>query len=142
VITNKDIKSQIYSEAARCKKYLFEKSGWKWLSRYEIDFIEDVPVIIAVIGDPKKTGVDMFLEGGGSGYQDGCAVSIQNMLLTAHALGLGSLWFTIFQKTNIKNILNIELDKNLVALILIGKPSTNIISTPRISIKDKTRYMR
>ena len=88
IITNKSVKKDISSESEKCRKILFEKSGWKWVDKYRINFLEEAPVIIAVIGDPRKTGADMFLEGGGLAYRDGCAAAIQNLLLAAHALEL------------------------------------------------------
>jgi predicted oxidoreductase (fatty acid repression mutant protein) len=31
VILNNDIKKEIFSESERCRKGVFEKSGWKWI---------------------------------------------------------------------------------------------------------------
>ena len=91
VITNRGIKERIFSESEICKKKLFERSGWKWLEKFPIDFVKEAPVIIAVVGDPKKSGADLFLdEGAGRGYLEGCSAAVQNMMLAAHALGLGS----------------------------------------------------
>jgi len=59
VITNEGVKEEIFSEAKRCLTWALEKSGWKWLEKYRVDFLQSAPVLIAVIGDPKKTGVDM-----------------------------------------------------------------------------------
>ena len=90
VITNRGIKERIFSESEICKKKLFERSGWKWLEKFPIDFVKEAPVIIAVVGDPKKSGADLFLdEGAGRGYLEGCSAAVQNMMLAAHALGAG-----------------------------------------------------
>jgi len=62
VITNNNLKEKIWLESDKCKKMLFEKSGWKWLDRYKLDFVKEAPVVIVVVADPKKTGADMFLE--------------------------------------------------------------------------------
>ena len=92
VITSPGIKERIFTESEICRKKLFERSGWKWLEKFPIDFVKDAPVIIAVVGDPKKSGADLFLdEGTGRGYLEGCSAAVQNMMLAAHALGLGSL---------------------------------------------------
>ena len=98
VITGSELKAKIFAEAETRRQVLYEKSGWKWLNRYEVGFLKEVPVILAVVGDPKKTGADMFLKDGGMAYQLACAAAIQNILLTAHSLSLGSLWFTLFEK--------------------------------------------
>jgi len=57
----------------------------------------------------------MFQEEGGVGYQYACAAAIQNMNLAAHALGFGSLWFTLFDG--------------------------ELLQTPRKDVKEKTTYI-
>ncbi len=142
VITNKSVKKDISSESEKCRKILFEKSGWKWVDKYRINFLEEAPVIIAVIGDPRKTGADMFLEGGGLAYRDGCAAAVQNLLLAAQALGLGTLWFTLFDKAAIRRILNLDPAKEPLALICLGKPETVTAPPPRKCVAEKTVYLR
>ena len=140
VVTAQDVKEKIFSEADRCRKWALEKSGWKWLGGYKMDFLKSAPVIIAVIGDPKKTGVDMFMEEGSVGYQHACAAAIQNMHLAAHALGLGSLWFTFFDKKNLRDILSIDPEKTPVALVCFGKAGSEPQETPRKDVKEKTTH--
>jgi len=142
IITNQDVKEKIFSEGERCRKWALEKSGWKWLGSYPLDFLRLAPVIIAVIGDPKKTGVDMFTEEGPMGYQAACAAGIQNMHLAAHALGFSSLWFTLFDKKTIREILGIVPEKMPLALICLGKPGSSLAPTPRKEVKEKTTYKR
>lgn len=142
VIISSDVKEKIFSEADRCRKWALEKSGWKWLDSYQVDFLKQAPVIIAVVGDPKKTGVDMFMEEGTVGYQAACAAAIQNIHLAAHAFGLGTLWFTLFDKKALRGILEISDEKTPVALVLLGKPGASPTAMPRKNVKDKTRYIR
>jgi nitroreductase len=142
VVTNKEVKEKIFSEGERCRKWALEKSGWKWLGSYSLDFLRSAPVIIPVIGDPKKSGVDMFTEEGPMGYQAACAAAIQNMHLAAHALGLSSLWFTLFDKKAMREILGIAPEKTPLALICIGKPGSPPIPVPRKEVKEKTIYIR
>jgi 5,6-dimethylbenzimidazole synthase len=142
VIKNQDTKKKIHEESLVCKKKLFEKSGWKWIDRYQLGFLLEAPVIIAVIGDPEKTGAHKFLEGTEGTYQHGCAAAIQNMLLAAHALGLGALWYTLFKKEDIKKILEINPAKDPVALICLGMPATIPAPPPRNDAKERTRYLR
>jgi nitroreductase len=142
VVTNNDIKKNIFSESEKCKKVLYEKSGWKWVDRYQVGFLEEAPVIIVVIGDPKKTGADMFLEGGGLAYQHACAAATQNMLLAAYALGLGTLWFTLFDKATMRKIFSIDAEKEPLALICLGKPATAFNPPPRKDVKEVTVYLR
>ncbi len=142
VITNKELKEKVFSEGERCRKWALEKSGWKWLGSYPLDFLQSAPVIVAVIGDPKKTGVDMYMEEGSMGYQAACAAAIQNMHLAAHALGLSSLWFTLFDKKAMREILGIGPEKIPLALICLGKPGSPPPPVPRKVVKEKTTYIR
>jgi len=142
VVTNKELKEKIFSEGERCRKWALEKSGWKWLGSYPLDFLRSAPVIIAVIGDPKKSGVDMFTEEGPMGYQAACAAAIQNMHLAAHALGLSSLWFTLFDKKTMREILGITPEKTPLALVCLGKPVSSPTPVPRKEVKEKATYIR
>jgi len=141
VITSQGKKEEIFSEAERCCKWAVEASGWKWLNSYKVDFLKEAPVLIAVVGDPKKTGVDMFQEEGSVGYQLACAAAIQNMLLAAHALDLGSLWFTFFDKQEIRKILDIPDNKTPISLVCIGKTESTPATTPRKNVKEKIEYI-
>jgi nitroreductase len=142
VITNKSVKKEISSESEKCRKILFEKSGWKWVDRYRVNFLEEAPVVIAVVGDPQKTGADMFLEGGGLAYRDGCAAAIQNLLLAARALELGTLWFTLFDKEAIRRILKLDTAREPLALICLGKAGAVTAPPPRKVVAEKTVYLR
>ncbi|MBI4442245.1 MAG: nitroreductase family protein [Acidobacteria bacterium] len=142
VVTNKEVQERIFSEGERCRKWAHEKSGWKWLDSYQLDFLRSAPVIIAAIGDPKKTGVEMFSEESPMGYQAACAAAIQNMHLAAHALGLGSLWFTLFDKKAMREILGIVPEKTPLALVCIGKPASVSVAPPRKGVQEKTSYLR
>lgn len=141
VITSPEIKERIFLEADRCRKWALERSGWKWLDSYHVDFLKQAPVIIAVVGDPKKTGVDMHMDEGMVGYQAACAAAIQNIHLAAHAYGLGSLWFTLFDKKELRGILGISHEKTPVSLVLLGRPGASPTVMPRKNVKEKIRYI-
>jgi 5,6-dimethylbenzimidazole synthase len=142
VVTSAAVREKILDEAERCKLWAFEISGWKWLDSYDVGFLKQVPVIIAVVGDPKKTGVDMFMEEGSMGYQAACAAAIQNMHLAAYSLGLSSLWFTLFDKKALRGILGIDEAKVPLALVCLGKGASDIREVPRKAVKDRTTYLR
>jgi len=135
-------KQEILSEAERCHRWAVEASGWKWLSGYRMDFLTQAPVIVAVVGDPKKTGVDMFQTEGGVAYQHACAAAIQNLQLAAHAEGIGSLWFTFFDKDPMRRILEVPAEKAPLALVCLGYPAGDPTPVPRKDIDKKIRYLR
>jgi len=141
VITSPEKKGEIFTEAERCKAWAIEQSGWKWLHAYGLDFLKRAPVIIAVVGDPQKTGVDMFQTEGSVGYKMACAAAIQNMLLAAEALDLGSLWFTFFDRDELRKILDIPGDKTPISLVCIGNPAQAPAEVPRKPVAKLTTYI-
>ncbi len=141
VITNREIREKIFTEADRCRQWALQASGWKWLGKYGVDFLTSAPVLIVVVGDPKKSGVDALQEEGSVAYQHACAAAIQNMHLAAHALGLSSLWFTLFDRKALRGILDIGAEKFPVGLVCIGKPDGEPMQVPRKEVEKKTRYL-
>lgn len=142
VVTSPEMKERIFAEAEYRKKWIFEQSGWKWMDRYQVDFLKAAPVLIVVVGDPKKTGADSFMEGGGVGYQLACAAAVQNMMLAAQALGLGSLWFTLFDRKTLGQILGIDPEKTPVSIVCLGKAASPAPPVPRKVFKEKTTFIQ
>ncbi|MBN1578049.1 MAG: nitroreductase family protein [Chitinispirillaceae bacterium] len=140
VVTQNETKEKIYAEALRCRNFLLEKSGWKWLGKYDLEFLKSVPAMIAVVGDPKKSGADVFMEGGPGAWREACAAAVQNMLLAAQTLGLSTLWFTMFDKGIIKGMLGIEAIP--LAIVMVGKAAAPVAATPRKGLGDVMRYIR
>jgi nitroreductase len=76
-------------------------------------FLAEAPVAIAVVIDPSLSNHPV---------EDGAAAT-QNMLLAAHALGLGSCWIGSYgsgYEDSAKRILGIPDDKRLLSLISLG----------------------
>jgi nitroreductase len=142
VITNPDAKERIMNEAVRYKQTLLEKSGWKWLDKYATDFIKTVPVMIAVMGDPKRTGADAIMEGAGNAWREACGAATQNLMLAAQSLGLSTLWFTMFDKAALKEIIGVDDGRVPLSLVFLGKASSEIAATPRKTAKELTRFLR
>ena len=141
VVTNNDVKEQLYNGAEKCKTELVEISKWNWLGKYSVQFLKTTPVIIVVTGDKTKSGADTFQEGGPVAYQHACAAAVQNMLLASHALGLGSVWFTLFDKESVKGLLNIDDNKVPLAFVCLGKPAKESVKAPRKPITKKTVFL-
>jgi hypothetical protein len=124
------------------KEAIYEKSGWGWIDKYKADFLLEAPVLVVVVGDPEKTGAHKFHEGTETVYQHAGAAAIQNMLLAAQALGLGSLWFTLFDRAVVAEILGIGSSGVPLALICLGKPAGDLLQTPRKEAASKTAWIR
>ncbi len=141
VITNNKLKEQLCNGAQKCKAEIVEISEWKWLDKYSVQFLKTTPVIIVVTADKTKSGADIFQEDGPVAYQHACAAAIQNMLLASHALALGSIWFTLFDKESVKELLNIDDNKVPLAFVGLGKPAKESAKTTRKSIAKKIVFI-
>lgn len=139
ILTDQEIKNRLHAACLKSKEEAFQKSGWRWLGKYEIDFLLHAPMIVAVLGDPAKTGVDQFIGESSDGYKYACAAAIQNMLLTAHSLGLAGLWYTLFDQKAIKGLLGVPDDRTVCALVCLGKPSAEPLQTPRKPVDELIR---
>jgi nitroreductase len=142
VVANAELRERIFSETRRYKQELLEKSGWKWLEKYPMDFIKTVPVMIAVAGDPKRSGADAIMEGAGNAWREACGAAIQNLMLAAQSLGLSTLWFTMFDKGTLKEIIGIDDERVPLALVCIGNAKGEVAAMARKTVKDKTRFLR
>ncbi len=139
VVKDPAVKERMHEEADRCRTWAREQSGWSWLDKYRLDFLTSAPVLVVVLGNPGKTGVDQFQAGGGTAYQHACAAAIQNMLLAAHAEGLGSLWFTLYDKINLSALLEIGPERVPLAVICLGRPDRELPTVARKDVREKTR---
>ncbi|MHA1469265.1 MAG: nitroreductase family protein [Candidatus Asgardarchaeia archaeon] len=83
-------------------------SRWRW-SR----FLKDSPVVIVGCGDyklsPKLWIVDV-------------SIALQNLVIAATALGLGTCWVCDFEEDKVKELLDIPENYRVVALIAVGYP--------------------
>lgn len=97
--------------------------------------------MIVVVGDPSKNGAEQFLNVPGHGYEHACAASIQNICLAAHCLGLGTLWLSLYEKEDTRQIFNISTDKDPIGIVLLGYAAHEPSTPPRKELNDKVRYI-
>jgi len=88
-------------------------------SKYETSWISDAPVHIAVCADPKKTGPHA---GGEETYKYATGAAIQNLMLAAYSLGLGTCWLSMFDKDKLKALLEIPMEFDIIGVITVGYP--------------------
>ncbi|NQT49020.1 MAG: nitroreductase family protein [Chloroflexi bacterium] len=85
-------------------------------------FLAEAPVGIAVVIDPY---------GSTHPVEDGAAAT-QNMLLAAHAVGLGTCWIGSYgagYEERAKEVLGIPRDRRLLSLISVGYPAESPMSS-------------
>jgi nitroreductase len=92
------------------------------------------PVLIAVLFDPSQKGLGGFF-GQGQGAIAAAAACVQNILLAAADLGLGTLWFTFFNPAEMRTCLGIPENLEVAGVIPLGKVKGVIKTPPRKQAK-------
>jgi len=69
-----------------------------------------------------------------------CAAAIENLLLTAYSLGLGTCWIGAFDEDAIKKILRIPNDIKIEAVITVGYPKEKEEPAERYSLDNLTFF--
>lgn len=96
------------------------------------------PVIIVVgvdkPGEPKVLAIENVCA---------AAAATQNLLLAAHAMGLGAKWRTgeWARDPMVKEFLGFEVDQHVIGFIYIGYPEFTAEPAPRPSFEDRTAWM-
>lgn len=155
VIENKKVKNQMRLAVEQAVKDLLSKVNSKKAieeisaySRY-FTFFSEAPVVICVVEKPYDSLINRLIEKysgtkrvSTSGIQ-GVSAAIENMLLAAHVLGIGSCWMTgpLIAREALQKILKINPPDELTALIPIGIPD-HLTSIPiRKSLKEITTFL-
>ncbi len=96
------------------------------------------PVLIAV-------GVDKSADPRVLKIENICSVAaaVENLLLAAHAEGLGAMWRTgpAASDSEIKKFLGFEPDQELLSFVYIGYPDSEVPLVERPSFEDRTVWM-
>lgn len=104
-------------------------------------FIAEAPLTVVACVDHRvayrygERGINLYC------IQD-VAASIQNMLLTAYEMGLGSCWVGAFREDEVKESLRLSGNLRAVAIIPIGYPSRIPKPPPRVSMDEAVEFMR
>lgn len=70
------------------------------------------------------------------------SAAIENMLLTAYELGLGSVWVGAFIENEVREILKLPKDLRPVAIIPVGYPARIPKPPPRVSKDEVVEFVR
>ncbi|OYT42027.1 MAG: nitroreductase [Candidatus Altiarchaeales archaeon ex4484_43] len=85
-------------------------------------FISEAPIVIVVCANRRRSGYRYGRRGELLYCIQDATASIQNMLLMAHSMGLGSCWVGAFDGEKVREILGIPPEVSPVAIIPIGYP--------------------
>jgi nitroreductase len=96
------------------------------------------PVLIAVGADKPTEAKVLEIEN-----VSAVSAACQNLLLAAHALGLGAKWRTgeWARDPKVKEFLGFEADQHIVGFLYIGYPEFTPESKERPSFEDRTVWM-
>ncbi len=100
-------------------------------------WLATAPIIIIVCTEPERTKRFYGRSGEKYSIQNGAAV-VQNMLLAAHAEGLGSCWIGAFEDEAIKRIFNIPDDVFVQAIVPLGYPDEKVPMPLRYTMENVT----
>ena len=92
------------------------------LAAYGQKDLEEAPVVIVVCADEKLAEQNYGTRGKTLYCLQDTAAAVQNILLTAYSLGLGSCWIGAFKEESARKAINAPKEMRPVALIPIGYP--------------------
>jgi nitroreductase len=98
--------------------------------------IEEASIVIVVCADEKRAAESYGLRGKTLYCIQDTAAAIQNILLTACSLGLGSCWIGAFKEDEIKAVIVAPKEMRPVALIPIGYPNEAPLARNRRPISE------
>ena len=130
LITAAEVKAQIRKTAEAARQAVLDNNGPGFAAKYDMNFLEQAPVVIAVVFDPAKKGLGDFFNQKHGALQAASAC-VQNMMLAAAEYGLGTLWFTWFDPKKMQATLHVPENLEIAAVMPIGKPKGEIKTPPR-----------
>ncbi len=104
------------------------------------NFIEEAPVIIVVCANEGRSNWNYGSRGANLYCIQDTAAATQNMLLAAHALGLGACWIGAFNEGEVRRVLNIPGGVRPVAMVPVGHPAEKPRAPPRRSMMKNVHY--
>ncbi|MBW2989373.1 nitroreductase family protein [Candidatus Woesearchaeota archaeon] len=102
---------------------------------FDQDWMEDAPVHIVIAADPGKTERFYGARGKRLYTIQGCAAAVENIMLAANDLGLGSCWIGAFDESKVKRALNMPEKISPQAIITIGHPDEKPNMPPRVELE-------
>ncbi|MDY6825949.1 MAG: nitroreductase family protein [Bacillota bacterium] len=85
------------------------------------------PVVIVLCAEPSESG----LHDGKDYYMLDAGLAMQQLMLAAHAEGLGTCWVGLFDEEKVKKVCSIPEDYRVVAMSPLGYPAVKPSVRPR-----------
>lgn len=108
------------------------------LPAYAHQWFIKAPVIIVACSLPSNAWAR---QDGETYWKVDIAIAVQNMILVAHDLGLGTCWVAAFEEDEVKKVLDIPKGVRVIAMIPIGYPAEQKLSViERKSLEEIIHY--
>lgn len=113
----------------------FAPKGYK--SNPAQDALAQAPVVIVACADPTHSG-DLR---GQKYYLTDVGIAAENLMLAAHAIGLGSVFVGVFDEEQLGDLLDIPKEFRIVGLFPLGYPlETGKVGPPRKPLEEIVYY--
>jgi nitroreductase len=103
------------------------------------EWVATAPIIVVVCYDPRRMGARYGDKGRGDMSKLDCMGVVQNMMLAATALGLGSTCVIGFDADRLKTTLSIPSELVPMLLLPIGRPAESPAKVFRLEYKELVR---
>jgi nitroreductase len=106
------------------------------------EFLAEAPAVVVVCANARRVegkygrrGRDLYM------IQDAAAAT-QNLMLAAHAAGLGTCWVGAFDEAAVRELLGIPAGVRPVALVPVGRPAETPEPPSRLPLTDVLHWDR
>jgi nitroreductase len=103
-------------------------------------FIEEAPVVVIVCADESRSARRYGKRGASLYCLQDTAAATQNILLAAHAMGLGACWIGAFREKEVGETLKTPENLRPIAIVPIGHPAERPKAPPRRPISEIIHY--
>jgi nitroreductase len=99
--------------------------------------LEQAPIVVVACGNPAQSGDVREQEY----YLTDLGIAAENLMLAAHALGLGTVFVGVFDEKELRQVLKVPPEMRIVGLFPIGYPEETLDSAPpRKPLEEIVRY--
>lgn len=103
-------------------------SKWRYTG-----FLKDAALVIVGCGQRSFPVLERFRD-------IDVTIALENMVIAAWSLGIGSCWIGGFNEGEVKELLNIPADQKVVALLSLGYPAEQPLPRAKKSLKEIIHY--
>jgi len=142
VIRDRKMKEKVHSVILEAIEKVKTLRDFPFLKTFTAGYVLEAPINIIVCGDPRfirvalTHGIDSQIEQ--FSFLGSASVAVQNMILAAHCLGLGSDVFTTFLPDKIRKVLCIPDPLRVICILPIGFPAEKLEVRYRREISEFT----